>query len=178
MSYKKYISNLENFKNVDLYKNGGILKINLGNESYIMKCKNIIRDMIALTIKLENKNGGNIKLQKYYDNNKSNFNVEILEISNEDLSKKKIDYINKFHSKLNYQLASEGFSEEHKRHLSECKTGEKHNRAKLTEIQAIQIKLLALEGNMTSNDIGELFNISAPQVRKIKQGRAWSHLVV
>jgi len=178
MNYKKYILNSNDFQDIDLYRNGGILKINLGNESYIMKGKNILKDMTTLIINLENKKGSNVKLQKYYDNNKNSLNVEILEISNENLLQKKIEYINRFKSKLNYHLCEEGFSEEHKKHISECKTGEKHNRAKLTEVQAIKIKLLALEGNMTSGQIGDMFNISSQQVRKIKRGVAWSHLLV
>jgi hypothetical protein len=178
MNYKNYITNLNNYQGIDLYRKSGIVKVNIGTDNYIMKAKCIMRDIITLAMKLKDKKGNNIKLQKCYDENNGKFNVEILEISDKDLTEKKIDYINKFKSSLNYQLGEEGFTDEHRKHLSECKTGEKHNLAKLTEIEAIQIKLLALRGDMTSTEIGAMFNISSQQVRKIKRGVAWKHLVV
>lgn len=178
MNYKNYILNLNNYEGIDLYRNSGIVKINIGADNYIMKAKCIMRDIVTLAMRLEDKKGNNIKLQKCYDKNNGNFNVEIIEITDTDLSEKKINYIKKFKSNLNYHLGREGFSEEHKKHLSECKTGEKHNMSKLTEIEAIQIKLLALSGDMTSTEIGAMFNISPQQVRKIKRGVAWKHLVV
>ena len=40
-----------------------------------------------------------------------------------------------------------------------------------------EIKYLAIHSGMTSTEIGEIFNISDSQVRKIKAGIAWSHII-
>ncbi|MGU8345761.1 hypothetical protein ACV3NH_11590 [Clostridium perfringens] len=94
------------------------------------------------------------------------------------LKEKSMQYIDNLKPTLNYQRSAEGFSEDHKRNLSKSKIGEKHNRAKLTEEEAKQIKFMAIYSGMTSGEIAKMFNISSQQVRKIKLGIAWSHIVV
>lgn len=179
MNYRKYIVNLEKYKEVNLYHKGGIAKINIGEESYIMMGRRLLSDITTLIINLNNGQGSKNLLEFYMLHKEEKFNIEILEISNESsdiMKQKKIEYINKFQAKLNYHLGINGFSEKHKAAISKSKIGVNHNRAKLNEAKAKKIKKLALESNLSSTQIGKMFDISPSQVRKIKQGTAWSHL--
>lgn len=180
-NYKSYINNLQKYKGIDLINTSGIIKINIGQEdSYITYGSSIAKAFITTLIQLEHNNGMNRKLKKLYkDIGDSGVSVDILEILESDkLKEKSKEYIEKFDPTLNYQRTKEGFTEEHKRKLSKCKRGEKHNRAKLTENEARQIKILAIQGKMTSTEISEHFKISPEQVRKIKLGLAWSHIKI
>ncbi|MCF0148825.1 MAG: hypothetical protein HUJ77_10575 [Clostridium sp.] len=179
-SYKEYINNLEDYKDIDLLNLRGIIKINLGNDSFITYGNLIVAAFTRILIQLENRKGTNKNLQKAYDAiGDAGINIDILEVGEKiNLREKSKEYIEKLQPTLNYQRNVMGFSEEHKKHLSECKKGEKHNRVKLTEEEAKEIKYLATSTGMTSVEIGEIFNISDSQVRKIKVGIAWSHIKV
>lgn len=179
-SYKEYINNLDDYKDIDLLNSSGIIKINLGNDSFITYGNSTVGAFTTILIQLENRKGANKKLQNAYDAiGDAGINIDILEVGEKmNLREKSKEYIEKLKPTLNYQRNVMGFSEEHKKHLSECKKGEKHNRVKLTEEEAKEIKYLATYTAMTSIEIAEIFNISASQVRKIKAGIAWSHIIV
>ncbi|WP_252231858.1 hypothetical protein [Clostridium sp. ZBS15] len=179
-NYKEYINNLECYKDIDLINTSGIIKINIGADSYITYGSSIVKVFTTILIQLENRNGTNKRLQKAYDYiGDSDVSIEILEISEGMyLKEKSMQYIDNIKPTLNYQRSEDGFSEDHKRNLSKSKIGEKHNRAKLTEEEAKQIKVMAIYSGMTSGEIAKMFNISPQQVRKIKLGIAWSHIVV
>ena len=179
-NYKEYINNIECYKGIDLINASGIIKINIGNDSYITYGSSIAKVFTTILVQLENGKGINRKLQKAYDSvGDIGVSIEILELSQETkLKEKSMKYIDSIKPTLNYQRNQEGFSEEHKKNLSQSKKGEKHNQAKLTEEQARKVKFMALYSGMTSGEISKIFNISPQQVRKIKLGIAWKHIVV
>lgn len=179
-NYKSYINNLQNYKDIDLIKTSGIIKINIGQDSYITYGSSIAKTFITKLVQLEHNTGMNKKFQKLYkDIGDSGISVDILEILESDkLKDKSMEYIEKIDPTLNYQRSKTGFTEEHKKKLSNCKIGEKHNRAKLTEKQAKEIKIMATCSGMTSTEIAEHFKISPQQVRKIKSGLAWGHIKI
>ncbi|MFU2014782.1 hypothetical protein ACM6Q7_06845 [Peribacillus butanolivorans] len=185
--YRDYIKNIDRYKDIDLLNNGGLLVFYFGDgNSFITYGKSIASTITSTIVRLEKNGRTNKQMQKAYDEcGDSKVVIEILEIDNDikNLKQYSKDYIQKLNPSLNYQrtgVKEDGskFIKEHRKHLSEAKIGEKHNRAKLTEEQAIEIKKLALYSNLTSAQIASMFNISAQQVRKIKTGRAWSHLII
>lgn len=179
-NYKEYINNLECYKDIDLINSSGIIKINVGSDSYITYGSSIVKIFTTILVQLENAKGTNRKLQEAYNFvGDSGINIDILEILEEiNLKEKSMKYIENIKPTLNYQRGEHGFTEEHKKNLSRSKIGEKHNRAKLTEEEAKEIKNMAIYSGMTSIQIATMFNISPQQVRKIKLGLAWSHIVV
>lgn len=183
--YKEYIVNSNEFNQEKLIDVSGIMKFSIKGNDYITYGKSIARTITSIIVRLETRHGINQKFQELFDEfGDESVTVTILEIGDyENLREKSKDYILKLKPSLNYQRSGKKesgscFSKEHIQHLAESKIGEKHNRAKLTEEQAIAIKKLALYSNMSSGEIGKKFNISSQQVRKIKLGQAWAHLKV
>ncbi|MGN4427130.1 hypothetical protein ACTFQN_26035 [Bacillus cereus group sp. MYBK30-1] len=183
--YKDYITNLKEYEHMNLYDTAAILSIRIHDYTYVTYGKSMIPTMVSTISKLNNGKLINQKLldmyQKYGD---SELSVTILEIGDyNELQKKAKRYIKELKPELNYQhngVKDSGklFSEQHCENLSKSKIGERHNRAKLTEEQAIEIKKLALYTNMSSREIAEMFHISPGQVRKIKSGTAWGHIQI
>ena len=126
-SYKEYINNLDDYKNIDLLNSSGTIKINLGNDSFITYGNSIVGAFTTILIQLENRKGANKKLQNAYDAiGDAGINIDILEVGEKmNLREKSKEYIEKLKPTLNYQRNVMGFSEEHKKHLSECKKGKK-----------------------------------------------------
>ena len=54
--------------------------------------------------------------------------------------------------------------------------GEKNGFAKLTRDKATEIKILALQGNLTQKEIATKFGVSKSTVQDIKLGRRWKHI--
>ena len=54
--------------------------------------------------------------------------------------------------------------------------GERHGRAKLTRRDVEHIKQLKRDGELTSADVGTIFDIHADHIRAIWAGRYWSHV--
>ncbi|MGL4772595.1 MAG: hypothetical protein ACRC2K_03430 [Clostridium sp.] len=179
-SYREYINNLDEFNNIDLINTSGIIKINLGEDSFITYGNSIVRVLITIISQLESGKGTNKKLQRtYLSRGDKSISIDILEVLDEQfLKEKSMEYIEIYKPTLNYQRGENGFTKEHKKKLSQCKKGEKHNRAKLTEKDAKEIKNLSTHTSMTSTEIGSIFNISPGQVRKIRAGIAWRHITL
>ncbi|MGQ3740588.1 hypothetical protein [Bacillus sp. Fil] len=184
-SYKDYITNLEAFEHVNLYDTGAIFLIRIHDYTYVTYGKSMIPAMISILSKLDDGKAVNqdflTMYQKYGD---SELSVTILETGDyAELQTKTKRYIKELKPELNYKSngvkdSGKLFSEQHCENLSKSKIGEKHNRAKLTEEQAIEIKKLTLYSNMSSSEIAEMFPISPGQVRKIKSGTAWGHIQI
>jgi len=145
----------------------------------------MIPTIVSFISKLNNGKLINKKLlDMYQEYGDSELSVTILEVGEYTVIQTKAKrYLKELKPELNYQnngVKDSGklFSEQHCENLSKSKIGEKHNRAKLTEEQAIEIKKLALYTNMTSREIADLFLISPGQVRKIKSGTAWGHIQI
>ena len=62
-NYKEYINNIECYKGVDLINASGIVKINIGNDSYITYGSSIVKVFTTILVQLENGKGTNKKLQ-------------------------------------------------------------------------------------------------------------------
>lgn len=62
-SYKEYINNLDDYKDIDLLNSSGIIKINLGNDSFITYGNSTVGAFTTILIQLENRKGANKKLQ-------------------------------------------------------------------------------------------------------------------
>jgi len=60
---------------------------------------------------------------------------------------------------------------------SKCKTGSKHNRAKLTEEMVVQIKS-ELKSNAKTKELANQFNVSVSAINNIKYGYKWKHVEV
>lgn len=59
--------------------------------------------------------------------------------------------------------------------MSIRKQGEKHNHAKLTEEQIVEIVNLIKEGNL-QKDVANLFKVDPSTISDIKRGKRWPHL--
>jgi hypothetical protein len=59
---------------------------------------------------------------------------------------------------------------------SENNMGEKHPNHKLTEQKVIQIKILLLEGNLTQQEIADMFGVSQLTISDINTGKTWKHV--
>lgn len=66
--------------------------------------------------------------------------------------------------------------EETKAKMSELRTGEKHNRASITEETAKEIINMLLDTDMTMKDIANELGVSFNVVRNINNGATWKHL--
>ena len=78
-SYKEYINNLDYYKDIDLLNSSGIIKINLGNDSFITYGNSIVGAFTTILIQLENRKGANKKLQNAYDAiGDAGINIDIL----------------------------------------------------------------------------------------------------
>lgn len=64
-SYKEYINNLDDYKDIDLLNSSGIIKINLGNDSFITYGNSIVGAFTTILIQLENRKDANKKLQMH-----------------------------------------------------------------------------------------------------------------
>ncbi|MGH0797044.1 hypothetical protein ACQVTT_23135 [Bacillus mycoides] len=183
--YKDYITNIEEYEHVNLYDTAAILLIRIHDYTYVTYGKSMITTIVSFISKLNNGKLINKKLlDMYQEYGDSELSVTILEVGEYTVIQTKAKrYLKELKPELNYQnngVKDSGklFSEQHCENLSKSKIGEKHNRAKLTEEQAIEIKKLALYTNMTSREIADLFLISPGQVRKIKSGTAWGHIQI
>ena len=80
-----------------------------------------------------------------------------------------------FHSKdENNSMFGKYHSEETRNKMSEnTKKGEKHPNCKLTEEQVTKIKILLLEGNLTQQEIADMFGVSQMTISKIKNKKVW-----
>lgn len=175
--YRDYIINLEEFKNVNLNKESGIVEIFIGKDSYITYGKSIAATIINVIKKLEK--GVKINemiLDAYNKFGDSSIKVNILEVSSCNLKAKKNYYVKCKEPKLNYKNSLSGFTLKHKQNMSDKKKGEFHNGSKLSEREVIEIIKVSNTDNISSKQIAKMFNISSSQVRKIKSGHAWKHI--
>jgi hypothetical protein len=88
----------------------------------------------------------------------------------------------KTHSEEHKQKLSEihmgkTHSEKTRAKMSKSRTGEKNMQAKLTAIEAKEIKIM-LRDNVPQRTIAEKFNISISAVSLIKVGKNWSHVII
>lgn len=67
-------------------------------------------------------------------------------------------------------------SEETRSRISEASRGSKNPSAKLDECKVRQIKELLTQGKLTYNQIADMFHVSRPTIRCIKDGRLWKHV--
>ncbi|MDJ0690372.1 MAG: NUMOD4 domain-containing protein [Xenococcaceae cyanobacterium MO_188.B32] len=81
-------------------------------------------------------------------------------------------------SNLEWVSASENMSHAHRNGLRpKVNTkGENNGFAKLTRFTATEIKILALQGNLTQKEIATKFGVSKSTVQDIKLGRRWKHI--
>lgn len=111
-NYKEYINNLECYKDIDLINSSGIIKINVGSDSYITYGSSIVKIFTTILVQLENAKGTNRKLQEAYNFvGDSGINIDILEILEEiNLKEKSMKYIENIKPTLNYQRGEHGFT--------------------------------------------------------------------
>lgn len=183
--YTDYITNIKDFEGVDLYNTCGIFSFCIQGKEHIAYGKSIVTSIVSIISRLER--GQNLYkefLDMYRKYGDDALSVTILYTGDYgELRAKTMEYIKVRKPELNYKNTglkgnNKHFSEDHCESLSKSKIGEKHNRAKLTEEQVIEIKKLALYSNMTSKEIAALFDTSPGNVRKIKIGENWSHIKV
>ena len=81
---------------------------------------------------------------------------------------------------LEWVTHSENMSHAHRSKLrpKTDSKGENNGFAKLSEIEAREIKRHAIAGMMTQNEIAVLYNVSRSTVKDIKSGRRWEHIKI
>jgi len=82
-------------------------------------------------------------------------------------------------NKISEKHKGKYISQETKVKLCEKRKNKKGNNSpnhKLTEQQVIQIKILLKEGNLTQQEIADMFGVSSITISKIKTGKIWSHI--
>lgn len=69
-------------------------------------------------------------------------------------------------------------TDEHKKHISEAKKGEKNDNSKLTEKKVKIILHLLDGGHFTQGQIGKMFGVARGTVTNISTGETWSHVSI
>jgi predicted DNA-binding protein YlxM (UPF0122 family) len=76
---------------------------------------------------------------------------------------------------LEWVTKSQNMKHAHKNGLSKS-YGEHSSQSKLTAVEAMKVKLLAEDGRLYLSEIAQKFNIGKRHVRRIRDGKRWSHL--
>jgi group I intron endonuclease len=151
---------------------------------YVGQSKNIEKRWYEHKWNLNRDNHRNNYLQNAWNKyGKENFEFIILEnITDEELNEREnywITYFDSLYSANGYNLREGGANrtllEETRIKLRQCNIGENNPSVKITEVQALKIIELLLEG-YTSIKISKITNISDTIIRCIKNKWSWTYL--
>lgn len=112
-------------------------------------------------------NSENKKQVNHIDCDKSNNNVENLEWST--------SFENMQHASKNGKLYSSDYQ---KKQTSLANRGEKSHLCKITEKEAMEIKIMIKEGVKTQKQISKEMNVTRSNISAIKRGKSWKHIII